>query len=174
MLKKIKTRYFIQKMFSYFHEGKKLKTAKYNKNLQHILDLNLINYKYFKGRYIIYEANGKGKEYKGNGDFLVFEGEISKGERNGKGKVYDDYGKLKFEGEYLNGKRNGKGKEYNDNGGIDFEGEYLDGERKGKGKEFHDNGKICFEGEYLNGIEWKGRGYDENGNLLKNIIIMGN
>ena len=33
------------------------------------------------------------------------------------------------------------------------------------GIEYHDNGKIDFEGEYLNGKEWKGKGYDENGNI---------
>ena len=78
-------------------EGKKLKLVKYNKGLQKELNINLINYKLFSGRYIIYEANKKGKEY-----------------------YYD--GKLKFEGEYLNGKRNGRGKEYNYNGKLIFEG----------------------------------------------------
>ena len=67
-------------------------------------------------------------------------------ERNGKGKEYYDNGKLKYEGEYLNGKRwNGKG--YNMKGEVDFK---ID-EGNGKGKEYKNNGKLIFEGEYLNG-----------------------
>ena len=56
----------------------KLKLIKYNKNLQNTIDINLNNYKFFSGRYIEFEADGKGKEY-------------------------DSYDRLKFEGEYLNG-----------------------------------------------------------------------
>ena len=51
-------------------------------------------------RYIIYESNGKGKEY-------------------------NEFGELEFEGEYLNGKRTGKGKKYDLNGKLEFEGEYI-------------------------------------------------
>ena len=88
----------------------KLKIIKYNKNLQNKIDIKLINYKFYSGKYIIYENKIKGKEYQGNDDTLIYEGEYLNGERNGKGKEYDKNGKLKFEGEYLNGKRNEKRK----------------------------------------------------------------
>ena len=79
-------------------EKQKLILIKYNKNLQENMNISLINYKNFSGKYIIYEQNGKRKEY-------------------------NYYGKLKFEGEYLNGERNGKGKEYLF-GDLEFEGEF--------------------------------------------------
>ena len=52
-----------------------------------------MNYKLFSGRYIIYEKDGKVKEYNYN-DVLIFEGEYL----NGKGKEYDLNGNLVFEG----------------------------------------------------------------------------
>ena len=119
MLKNIKVSfYFLNKLFSLINEEKKLKFVRYNKNLQSILNISLTNYKFFTGRFIIFESNGKGKEYNGNYyDELLFEGEYLNGKRNGKGKEYRndrfrDECKLIFEGEYLNGKRHGKGKEY--------------------------------------------------------------
>ena len=111
MLENIKACFFVKKIFSFIIERKKLKIIKYNKNLQNIIDINLINYKFFSGRYIEFEADGKGKEYDGYNDELSFEGEYLNGKRNGKGKEYYN-GELSFEGEYLNGKRNGKGKRY--------------------------------------------------------------
>ena len=112
MLKNIKSSYIIALIYTYVEEAQKLKLIRYNKCLQKNLDISLFNYRFFSGRYIIYESNGKGKEYKGEDDKLIFEGEYLNGERNGKGKEYYDNGNLYFEGEYLNGKRNGKGKEY--------------------------------------------------------------
>ena len=101
--------YFTKTLFSYFNEGQKLKIVKYNKNLQKNIDRSLINYKNFNDRYIIYDdqEEGKGKEYGGYNDDLIYEGHILNGKRNGHGKEYDyDYdGELIFEGEYLNGKR---------------------------------------------------------------------
>ena len=88
MLKNVKTSFFLRVLFSYVDEKQKLELIKNNKSLQENLNINLINYKYYSGRYIIYEKNGKGKE------FLV------------------DDGRLIYEGEYLNGEKNGKGKEY--------------------------------------------------------------
>ena len=69
------------------------------------MNFKLINYKFYSGKYIIYETNNRGKEYDGHSDNILFEGEYLRGERNGKGKEYDYNGKLKFEGEYLNGER---------------------------------------------------------------------
>ena len=39
------------------------------------MKISLINYKIFSGKYIIYEQNGKGKEYNYDGE-LIFEGEF--------------------------------------------------------------------------------------------------
>ena len=137
MLKNIKSSYFKSILFSFIDERQKLKVLKYNKSLQNNINISIINYKFFTGKYIIYDTNRNGKEYNG----------------------YDDYekGKLQFEGEYLNGKKHEKIKEYFNNGDILFEGEYLNGKKHGKGKEYHLGGKLRFEGEYLmikNGLEF--------------------
>ena len=87
MLKKIRSNIISKKVFAYINEYKILKITKYNKYIQKKLGIDIINYKYYQGKYIIYETKTKGKEYD-----------------------YDGY--LVFEGDYLNGKRNGKGKEY--------------------------------------------------------------
>ena len=63
MLKKVKSLYFIQKLFSYLDEYQKLKLIKHNKSIQKNINISIINYIHFKGKYIIYESNGKGKEY---------------------------------------------------------------------------------------------------------------
>ena len=114
MLDNIKSKYIIKTFFSLLGENKKLKIVKYNKCLQDKIEINLINYKIFSGRYIQKGDKQNIKEYNLINDKLIFEGEYLKGERNGKGKEYDYKGRLIFEGEYLNGKRNGKCKEYYD------------------------------------------------------------
>ena len=140
MLKDIKSSYFLKLIFVYIDESQKLKLVKYNKNLQKNIDISIINYKFFSGKYIIYESNGIGKEFNDKDDKLIFEGEYLNGQRNGKGKEFNRYnGHLKFEGEYLNGQRNGKGKEYDYDGELEFEGEYLNGKRNGKGEEYYFN-----------------------------------
>ena len=127
MWKNTKSIYFIKFIIVHVDEKQKLKIVKCNKSLQKNIDISIINYKLFTGKYIIYESIGFGKEYDYD-DNLIFEGEYLNGERNGKGKEYWK-GNLIFEGEYLNGKRNGKGKEYDEDGELIFEGEYLNGER---------------------------------------------
>ena len=102
-----------------------MKVIKYNKSIQRKLSINIINYKIFKGKFIIYEFNAKGKDYNSFTDDLIYEEENLKGEKNGKGKEYYDNDRIKFEAEYLNGKRNGKGKEYYYNNELKFEGEHL-------------------------------------------------
>ena len=141
MLKNIKASYFIKLIYKLIDEAQKLKLIRYNKNIQKNLDISIINYKYFKGRYIKYEQNGIGKEY-------------------------NFYNKLKFEGGYLNGKRNGKGKDYYDDGNIKFEGEYLNGIRHGKGKEYNIIGEIIFKGKYLNGKKWNCKMFGDNNELI--------
>ena len=159
MLKKIKSNFFIKILFSHLNRGNILKIAKYNKILQNILDINLNKYKLFSGRYIIYDTNGKVKEYYNDNQELAFEGEYLNGKRNGKGKEYRD-GKLLFEGEYVNGERNGKGKEYNKDKLI-FEGEFLNNKKwNGTGKEYNEDNKLKYEVEYeKNG---KGKKYYPN------------
>ncbi len=139
----IKSSYFIIILFSHLREEMKLKMVKYNKNYQHLLNIKLINYQIFSGRYIEYESNGKTKEYDSYDDHLIYEGEYSNGKRNGKGKEYYKYGKgiILFEGNYLNGKRNGEGKEYFDNEDLKFKGEYLNGKKW--------NGKYMVEKDIL-------------------------
>ena len=88
------------------------------------------------------------------------------GEKNGNGKEYFNH-ELRFEGEYSNDRKNGKGKEYV-GGCLKFEGEYLYNFRK-KGKEYI-NGRVVYEGEYLYNKKWNGKGYDENGNIIYEII----
>ena len=113
--------------------------------------------------------NGKGfiKEYLSGENILIFEGNYLNGERNGKGKEYYD-GKLIFEGEYLNGKRNGKGKEYDSFGNILFEGEFYSNFRI-KGKKYI-KGILEYEGDYLLNKKWTGKGYDETGKVIYELI----
>ena len=119
---------------------------------------------------IIYELkNGKGyiKELDFNNK-LNYEGEYLYGLANGKGKIFNDKGKLFFEGECLNGSGNGKGKMFDDHGKLIFEGEFLYGFRI-KGKEYY-KGKLEYEGEYLYNNKFHGKGYDENGNIIYELI----
>ena len=73
MLKNVKSSYFLRIIFCYTDEKLKLELIKYNKSFQENMNISLINYKYFSGRYIEYELNGKGKEYYYHGQ-LIFEG----------------------------------------------------------------------------------------------------
>ena len=108
MIKNIKSSYYIRLIFLSISEKKKFKIAKYNKFLQNFLGINIINYRQYSKRYIIYESNRKEKEYN-NDDILIFEGEYLKGEKNGKGIEYNYNNNKIFEGDYLNGEKNGKG-----------------------------------------------------------------
>ena len=167
--------------------------AKYNKNLQKKIDISIINYKFFSGKYIIYETKNKGKEYEYN-DKLLYEGEFLNGERYGKGKEYEN-NHIIFEGEYLNGKKWKEKvkiykKEYDPyfddyNYSLLREEQFLNGERfykitdindkelhdfnniNGIIKEYYDENKLKFEGEYLNRKRnGKGKEYDKDGNIM--------
>ena len=63
MLNKIKSPYIKKGIISFLNEKRKLSLFIYNKKIQNIFDINIINYKLFKGVYKIAEKNGKGKEY---------------------------------------------------------------------------------------------------------------
>ena len=143
MFNKIKSILIRKIVLSKLNVKNLLNLFKYNKKFQKNVNLNLIKYRIFSGRYIISEKNGKCKEYNSFNDELIYDGEYSNGKRGGKGKEYK-YGKFIYEGEYFNGKRNGKGKEYY-------------------------RRKILFEGEYLNGKKWNGKVYDISNNLVYEI-----
>ena len=53
MINKIKSTFIVQKVFSYTDEKRKLELIKYNKDIQKLLNINLINYRLFSGKYII-------------------------------------------------------------------------------------------------------------------------
>ena len=115
MLGNIKTKYILEIIFSKLNDERKLLLVKYNNKIKNRLNIDLINYKFLSGKYIIGKRNGKGKEYNRYNDELIFEGDYIDGKKIGYGIEYYEekyYGKIviKYEGEYLNGKRNGKGK----------------------------------------------------------------
>jgi len=171
MINEIKSSYTLKELFNYINDKGKFNLIVYNKKIQNILGLNILDFRRFSGRYMIGERNGKGKEYNDK-DQLIFEGEYKNGKRNGKGKEYDEEGNLIYEGDYLNGKKSGKGKEYSNIGRTLYEGEYLNGKRNGKGYEYYDcyeKDKFKFIGEYLNGKEWNGNGYDMKNNITYEI-----
>ena len=47
ILKNIKSKYIMIFIFSHLEEKRKLEIIKYNKNIQNILDIKLINYKFY-------------------------------------------------------------------------------------------------------------------------------
>ena len=169
MIKNVKSIYILKNIFSFLKTITKFNFIKYNKSLQSKLEIGLIDYRRFSKRYIIYEENGKGKEYDGFEDKLIYEGEFLNGERSGKGKILYKNGKINYIGQFLHGKKHGLGKEYDSNGELKFIGNYLYGEKNGKGKEICNIGyydKIIFKGEFRNGNKWTGKGYDYYGKEL--------
>ena len=113
MLENIKSIFFLKMVFFYIDDKRKLELIKYNKAFQDKLNINIIHYKLFSKKYLIFETERKSREYNKDNGYLIYEGEYLNGKRNGKGKEYDGFGKIKFEGEYLNGERwNGYGEQY--------------------------------------------------------------
>ena len=181
MLQKLNTSFFYKNIFININEKRKLLLIKYNKNLQNILDIKLINYITLSGKFLKQETKEKIKiyvAYNTYADILIFEGNYYKGI----GKEYNSFGNIIYEGEYLNGKRNGNGKVYYINGKVLFEGEFLNGKKfhikeydkngnviyelkNGNGfiKEYGYNLNLIFEGNYLNGERnGKGKEYFNN------------
>ena len=101
-MKNVKSFYINKKIIFVLDEKRKLELLKYNKRLQNMLNLNIIDYKSFSSKYIIYEKSGIGIEYNRNNEKIIYEGEYLNGKRNGKGKEYNYFDKLIFEGEYFN------------------------------------------------------------------------
>ena len=73
-MKNIKSTFILTKVFSIIDEQRKLDLIKYNKRLQHKININNLNYKLFGGKYIIYETKEKGREYDGCSNKLIYEG----------------------------------------------------------------------------------------------------
>ena len=157
MLRKIRSSYITKMIFQYISEKTKLNLIKYNKLLQKAIEIRLINYKIFSGKYIKFERAEYGEIYNAYSCKKIYEGEINNGERNGKGKEYNENDELIYEGEFLKGKRNGYGKDMGLGNTIYFQGEFKNGLKNGKGKEYN-NGILTFEGEYKNGEMWEGKG----------------
>ena len=57
MLENIKSIYFLKILFSLLDDGIKLKLLRYNKDLLTKIDINIMNYKRFATKYIIFEEN---------------------------------------------------------------------------------------------------------------------
>ena len=74
MMKEIKSSFITKRIILYIDEKRKLKLLKYCKNIRNQIGIDLIYYKLFQGKYIIYEEKGKGKEYDDN-NRLIYEGE---------------------------------------------------------------------------------------------------
>jgi len=132
MLENIKSPKIMRILFNNLYEERKMKLIIYNKRIQNILNISIMDYKLLSGRYIVLEENSKGKEYYLNNDSLI------------------------YEGEYLNLKRNGIGKEYNNDGTLIYDGKYKNGKRYGKGKEYNNDNILIFEGIFINNLKWKG------------------
>ena len=99
----------------------------------------------------------------------IFIGDYVNCEKEGKGEEIVGSQRI-FEGEYKKGLRNGEGIEYNEYDNIIYKGTYLNGERHEKGQTFHSNDEIEFEGEFYKGKKWNGKGYDDKGNLVYELI----
>ena len=84
MLQKIKSSFILKNVFIYVNEGIKLNSIKYNKAIQRRLNLTLVDYRRFSGRYIE-EINGIINEFNSYNHKLLFEGQYENGKRNGKG-----------------------------------------------------------------------------------------
>ena len=88
MLYLIKSSYFPKIIFSFIDDGTKLNLIKYNKKLQKIIDINILNYKLFSGKYIKYETKEKVKIYNTYNDNLIYEGEYINGKKMEKEKNF--------------------------------------------------------------------------------------
>ena len=162
-------------IFEYINDKTKLNIVKYNKRFQKEINLDIMNYRRFSRKYILYEAKGKGKKYYAYNDELIFEGEFFKGKRwNGKGKEFDNQGLVVYEGEYLNGKWNGYGKEYKRRKKsieerIEESKKEINGINQFFIKEEYkwDINFLLYEGEFIDGVRnGKGKEYDYKGKLI--------
>ncbi len=105
---------------------------------------------------------GDCKLYDENG-VLIYEGQLTNGERNGSGKAYEN-GVLVYDGRYTDEAYDGMGTLYED-GQIRYRGQYEKGKRSGNGKEYQ-NGELLYDGQFVNDLyEGRGKLY-KDGNLV--------
>ena len=110
MFNLIKSYYFKRIILSLIPSKIELKLMKYNKSLQQLVNLSIIDYINFNCRYIKYDTNGNGKEFGILFNNLIYEGEYKKCKKEGKGTEYHSNGSILFQEEYKEGKKwNGKG-----------------------------------------------------------------
>ena len=86
MVENIKSNFFVRYLFSFVDDGKQLYLVKYNKRLQKLLNINIMNYRFFTGKYIEYDTNEKVKIYDCFSNNLIFEGEFINGKKKWKRK----------------------------------------------------------------------------------------
>jgi hypothetical protein len=84
-MKNIKSSLILKNIFSFIKERRELVIVGYNKFLLYKLNITPHHYMKFSKKFIIFEENGKRKEYNYD-NILIFEGEYLKGKINGKGK----------------------------------------------------------------------------------------
>ena len=88
MWRNIRSNYLLKEILANIGDKRKLNLIKYNKKIQEIAGLNLIDFRRFSGRYIK-EEFGTIKVYNSYNNHLIFEGQYSNGKRNGKGEEYN-------------------------------------------------------------------------------------
>ena len=75
MLIGIKSSIVLKKIMSYLKDEKKLKLLKYNKKVQNILNITIIDFLKLSGKYIIDQKDGIKYIYNSYNDELIYEGE---------------------------------------------------------------------------------------------------
>ena len=82
----IKSIYILKDFLQYTNKNTYLDLIRYNKVLQNRIRINIDDYKNQTKKIKIGEKNGLGKEYKLNGNILLFEGEYLNGKKMEKEK----------------------------------------------------------------------------------------
>ena len=88
MINAIKSFIILKKILLNLGQLRKLYLFQYNKRIQKILNINIIDYQLLSKEYIIGEKNGICEQYTIINNKLSFKGEYKNGKRNGKGTCY--------------------------------------------------------------------------------------
>lgn len=101
-----------------------------------------------------------------DGQSFTYTGEVIDNKPNGQGTGIYPYGN--YTGEYKDGLRHGRGKFETKNGKNKFDGTFA--------KDLYDEGRLTksdglyFEGNFKGGDPYNGKWYDENGNIISNVV----
>ena len=182
-MNKIRSKYILNKCFSFLPTNTLLKLILLNKNFQSKVDITIENYKIASDYY----TNKDNKIYRHSTNELIFEGKYEKGEKI-EGKEYKN-GKLYFIGKYKNNLKY-KGTLLNIKGNSIFEGEFNKGLfwsgkfhhpdsykyniiitseiKNGYGFviEYDYNCFLAFKGQYKEGKKFSGIEYNNFGNKI--------